>query len=285
MGKMLHKDRRVYNGSWRADEYKNIGVLIEHTGSWYHGMFSASSKFGYGCSFSVYEGAVYEGHFANGKAEGHGWWFDIEGSSYRGEWTGGKRNGSGVYYFAPGAPTFTSNQSQTGAAKHDGSAAAWPIPLGSDVVLYDGEWVAGLRQGDGRAWYAKGEYYTGHFEAGQRAGEGTTVFGILDDTHIHSITGSYESGLLHGRGSMEARDGGLWRASWERGQPVGDVKLMQRAPSLATVRPRQAATHAYIERERRERQVAMRRVRQQLATASLRLAPNMIFPEVDEMAL
>jgi hypothetical protein len=250
-------------------------------------MFSASSKFGYGCSFSVHEGAVYEGHFADGKAEGQGWWFDIEGNSYRGEWTGGERSGSGVSYFAPGAPSFTSplvDQSQTGAAKRDGSAAA-AIPSGSDVVLYDGEWVAGLRQGDGRAWYAKGGYYTGHFEAGQRAGEGTTVFGILDDTHIHSITGSYEGGRLHGRGTIEARDGSLWRASWERGQPVGDVRLMQRAPGLAEVRPRQAATHAQIERERQGLQLEMRRARQQLATASLRLAPKMAFAGVDRMAL
>jgi hypothetical protein len=50
-----------------------------------------------------------------------------------------------------------------------------PAPDVRPKLVYEGEWVKGIREGTGTYYYANGEVYNGQWQRNQRNGQGTAL--------------------------------------------------------------------------------------------------------------
>jgi hypothetical protein len=82
---------------------------------------------------------------------------------------------------------------------------------------YEGEWVAGVPEGKGTAFYASGNRYEGDSKAGVREGKGTLFFANGD-----RYEGDWKAGVKEGKGTAFYADGaryeGVWKADVREGK-------------------------------------------------------------------
>ena len=89
---------------------------------------------------------------------------------------------------------------------------SWAFP----AARYEGEFVAGLRSGQGSQVFANGDRYDGEWRDDQPQGRGIYVW-INEDRY----EGEFVAGLAQGKGRMEWNDGTRYEGDFFRGQPHG----------------------------------------------------------------
>ena len=83
-------------------------------------------------------------------------------------------------------------------------------------LRYEGHFVSGEFHGSGTAWYPDGSRYEGDWEAGQPHGEGQ--WRSADSTEY---TGRFERGEFHGKGTLTKANGDILTGNWVQGRMHG----------------------------------------------------------------
>ena len=96
--------------------------------------------------------------------------------------------------------------------------------------VYEGEWVAGHREGRGRLVYTNGAVYEGQFCADKKSGRGT-YFHASGDRY----TGEWKSGKYDGRGAYTTASGEVMVSRYAQGAAIGDGAMFG-ADGLMAVR-------------------------------------------------
>lgn len=86
--------------------------------------------------------------------------------------------------------------------------------------VYEGDWLAGKKHGQGRLSFDGGGFYEGNFEEGEISGSGTQEW--QDGS---SYVGRFRLGLKHGEGTWKKADGTLYIGGFEQGRYAGQGKL------------------------------------------------------------
>ncbi|MDB5372939.1 MAG: hypothetical protein JWP04_1581, partial [Belnapia sp.] len=174
----------------------------------------------------------WSGACRNGMANGSGELLrragEIVVSLVRGQFTDGRVTGPATVALAGGAyleAEFTAGQASTGTIRfgdastyqgairnflpHGRGSRSWP--RGPE---YDGNWVNGIRSGDGRQQDGFG-IYTGQWRDDKRSGQGTQIY-LSGDRY----EGEWRDGQRNGQGRMHW-SGGLYEGEWRNDRRNG----------------------------------------------------------------
>ncbi len=97
----------------------------------------------------------------------------------------------------------------------------------SNGLRYEGHFVNGLFHGDGKAWYSDGSRYEGEWHEGARQGEGT-----LRGPDGSRYTGQFHAGEFHGQGTLTRANGDILTGLWDAGLLNGHGSLSTTAGLL-----------------------------------------------------
>ena len=118
---------------------------------------------------------------SDGRYHGHGTLSLLNGNKYTGSFAHGVFDGHGTYTFK------------------------------STATQYDGQWLAGAKEGRGRETYSDGSVYIGEYKAGEREGKGRMEYGGERGV----FEGGWKAGKKHGEGKVREKVNGKWR--WRKG--------------------------------------------------------------------
>ncbi len=90
----------------------------------------------------------------------------------------------------------------------------------SDGLRYEGHFVNGEFDGQGIAWYPNGSRYEGEWSGGKRHGEG--VWRSADGTRY---SGDFRDNQFNGKGTLTLADGNILTGHWQQGQLNGHGSL------------------------------------------------------------
>ncbi|XP_055507563.1 radial spoke head 10 homolog B isoform X4 [Leucoraja erinacea] len=166
----------VQNGiRHRQGTFTSSERSISYTGEWSYG-----KRHGKGTIYYNEEGTSwYQGDWVNNVREGWGIRRYKSGNVYEGEWKNFTRHGEGTMSW------ISTNEEYTGqwenGIQHGFGNHTWFLKrvLGTQYPLrnqYVGEFVKGVRQGQGKFFYASGAVYSGEWLANKKHGFGTFLF-------------------------------------------------------------------------------------------------------------
>lgn len=151
------KTSTVYRGQWYLGKRQGQGVMYYNRAStsWYKGDWVNNCREGWGkrCYPS---GNVYEGQWRNNVRHGEGTmrWVQLD-QQYSGQWVDGIQDGKGTHtWFCKRVP-----------------CSQYPR-----MNEYTGEFVQGLRHGQGQFSYASGAEYNGEWKQDKKHGQGRYTF-------------------------------------------------------------------------------------------------------------
>jgi hypothetical protein len=144
----------------------------------YVGEWTENRKSGFG--FMYYSnGAIYEGEWKNDLRQGKGKLTLLPNTSveesYDGDWDNDQWHGKGVYRYR----------------KNEGT-------------VYEGDWVYGIREGQGKLSFADGSFYRGEFKKDQMWGKGIFIDGVTNTQY----DGEWRANMRQGLGTTYTVDGG-----------------------------------------------------------------------------
>jgi len=225
------RDGEVYEGDFVEDARSGEGVLTSGDGRHvWRGRWQRGHLCGEG-SYRCPEYAYYGG-WLDGKRHGDGHCEFVGGESYEGQWRADSQHGHGLYRGAAncgeGAAAASSSSTvaeAVGGGRGGGGAAAAvgsgagggggeagrssSSTSGALVERYEGEWVAGQREGQGEWLDGKGTTFKGTFVAGQLHGPGEAR---LPNSDVYR--GEWRKGRRHGTGVIRFWDGAQIEGEW-----------------------------------------------------------------------
>ena len=184
-------DKSTYQGQYRSGLRDGLGLEISKKGEIYSGNFVDDFKHGSG-RLILQNGSYYEGMFEKGVFEGHGTLTDKNnGFKYTGHWYRNMRHGFGT---------------ET-----------------KDDYLYRGEFVKGVKEGQGKWKMPDNAHYSGGFKNDKISGSGIYTFG--DNSKFKCYRGEWVDNQMHGQGSLEYKDGKVYTGDFVNGKFEGTGNL------------------------------------------------------------
>uniref|UniRef100_H2XNT1 Radial spoke head 10 homolog B-like n=1 Tax=Ciona intestinalis TaxID=7719 RepID=H2XNT1_CIOIN len=144
-----------YSGQWYLGKRHGRGIMHYSEHSWFEGDWVNNARHGWGVR-RYNTGNVYEGQWVNDKRHGEGTmrWLTSD-ESYSGVWENGVQHGVGTHTWylhrVPGSQ----------------------YPLRNEYV---GDFINGLRHGQGKFFFASGAVYNGEWENNKKHGWGKFIF-------------------------------------------------------------------------------------------------------------
>lgn len=165
------------NESNRLKEKTTVGPYVYSNGDAYFGVLDANQRTGYGVYVSKASGCSYTGMFQKNQRHGFGVLIHSELGQYAGGFRKDKKHGHGALIFKDGCAsyygTFANGYFEgLGILCDDTSARKTTSKDCNNTTIYIGEWLAGLRHGEGMEMN-DGCVYKGTFVNGKRDGKGT----------------------------------------------------------------------------------------------------------------
>lgn len=205
-GKGLFKfnNGSIYDGEWRFDLSHGQGHLKLKNGNEYRGGF-AHGRFNGNGVLKYIDGSEYNGCFSNGFRHGKGV-LKMKDETYDGEWKHDKRHGYGVH-------TSESLGVYEGEWKNDMREGKGLMKY-KDGETYNGLWGWNRPNGQG-VWEYKDGFmlkYDGEFVAGIRSGKGKAYF---NDNSIYD--GEWAEDLPSGIGKYISSNGTVYEGKWNLG--------------------------------------------------------------------
>ncbi|MCZ4263453.1 2-isopropylmalate synthase, partial [Limimaricola sp. G21655-S1] len=77
---------------------------------------------------------------------------------------------------------------------------------------YEGEWVAGVIEGEGKATYANGAIYEGSFKNAKNDGQG-----VMTSPEGYRYEGGWKDSLRHGEAKVTYADGSVYEGEFANG--------------------------------------------------------------------
>jgi hypothetical protein len=182
-------------------------------GSFFKGLWVSDSRSGHGFE-RLSDGSQYEGSFVDNARNGLGTMLYIDGSKYEGNWQHEHWHGHGTFTSADGSAiegTFIQGIIHGHGTERDANGQ----------LLYEGDWVNGIREGQGLLKTPVGEY-SGEFLAGKKHGKGTDSF-VSGSTY----TGQFIENQRHGHGVISHSNGSVYDGQWKLGERCGQGKYVE----------------------------------------------------------
>lgn len=206
-------EKKEYCGYYCEGKHHGKGKMIYADGSYYDGEWVDGKKQGHGTN-TYSSGAIYIGEFHNNKRNGKGKYTYTNGDIYDGEWLKGDRTGNGTMNYANG-DIYTG---KWGRNKYNGYGTyIWANPQDNDPEKYEGYFLNGERDGQGRITYPGGGYYDGNWKQGWRSGYGECLRGNGD-----KYCGEWLKGDYHGKGTMLYANGDKYEGEWKHSEKNGN---------------------------------------------------------------
>ncbi|CAF1016231.1 unnamed protein product [Rotaria sordida] len=271
-GTMNYANNDKYSGDWVDDVRTGQGVYVYAGGSHYEGQYKDNKKHGKGTfvwgSDTKCAGDKYTGDWVDGVRTGQGVYVDGSGSRYEGQYKDNKKHGKGTFVWGPdtkyaddkytgdwvddvrtgqGVYVYVGGSHYEGQYKYNKEHGKGTLVWGPDTKWagdkYTGDWVDGVRAGQGVYVYANeqfsgqykdnkehgkgtfvwgpdtkwaGDKYTGDWVDGVRAGQGVYVY-----ANGNRYEGQFKDGKLHGRGKMKYANGTIKEGMWSNNTFVG----------------------------------------------------------------
>jgi hypothetical protein len=238
-GEMRYANGNVYSGEWQSDspsfgEMQYAAASVDSSGSntdaitvlqCYSGAWEGGKPCGkgQGTFSSNCSGATFTGRWLDGLPHGPGTRDSPQGLSVEGLWEQG--------VLVHGKETLQQQQHQQsggaaevyeGAFKSNARHGAGRCVY-ADGSVYDGEWRAGRRNGQGTYTDAvKQEVYKGKWVGGVRCGRGSCAYAAG-----HKYEGHWLQGRRHGLGCMRYASGDVYEGEWQQGHRGGEGVLTQ----------------------------------------------------------
>ena len=239
-GEYRWRDGATYIGSFEENEMTGQGRLVWPDGSVYEGHFVRGVRHGEGTMKLTSLPSFYQGGWCNGKRQGKGiLYYDGEEkqSYYDGEWQSGKRHGSGTLCYASG-------NTYVGEWQNDTKSGRGKMSWKSLNEVYEGNWADDKPWGSGehvwlgeRAEFAVTERqmcnrYTGEFVNGLRCGQGTFFF-----SNGSRYIGQFKNNQKHGQGVYSFPDGRVYEGPFvEDRMAFSDSALEEKSPTKGPIK-------------------------------------------------
>lgn len=182
----------------------------------YVGEYLNGQPHGYGTLYffnDKYNRKSYEGAWINGKRAGQGTMIWNDGEKYVGGWEDGLRNGYGTDYYADGR-IYEGNFLRD--KKHGKGKMTFSSNDSSSRRYYDGDWVNGIRQGNGVMYWNDGEWYKGGWVKGYKHGKGEIHY-----PNGNKFVGMFSEGKRDGDGTFYWTDGDYEVSYYRNGKMNG----------------------------------------------------------------
>lgn len=136
-------------------------------------MWSNNKKNGFGL-FYYHTGAVYEGNFVDDIREGQGKLTFMANSAveegYEGTWVNDEWHGYGIYRYRKEEGKIHYIYSYSDVFQKFGD-----VLIRCPGTVYEGDWVHGVREGQGKITFKDGSFYRGDMQKNQMWGHGIFV--------------------------------------------------------------------------------------------------------------
>ena len=111
----------------------------------------------------------------------------------------------------------TENQETKSSSRGYNGRALAKYPNGDN---YDGQWIAGIREGQGVYRYANGEKYDGEWLKNRKHGIGRMTY-FKKGEEDGQYNGFWENGRRHGEGVFQYKNGDVYSGWWKHGEKEG----------------------------------------------------------------
>lgn len=215
-GKLVYADGQVYEGSFLQGRFHGQGRMSQPGGDSYEGEYAHGNYHGHG-TLVFSNGARYVGQFVNSERQGEGRLEHPDHAIEEGEWKASRLDGQCHIKYAVGSE-YTGQclngqlsgqgkfQDATDGSIYEGAFLADKFHgrgrLTRSGYVYEGDFVGGVRSGQGKEVFDSGERYEGTFARGVREGTGVLRAPTANGAEL-SYEGSFKNGLLHGTGKMK----------------------------------------------------------------------------------
>ncbi len=135
--------------------------------------------------------------------------------TYEGQWKDGKWNGQGKYTI--GQSVYVG---QFKDGKYDGNGTFIGMYNGEFLGKADGQWKAGLKDGQCTVKYPNGDLYTGQFKSDARDGNGTYTW-----ANGNVYIGEWSNDIQVGQGTYTWANGDVYVGEWQDNMRYGKGKL------------------------------------------------------------
>jgi hypothetical protein len=217
-----------YEGEWAADAPHGVGTLQLTDGRTYLGSFVRGECAGQGALSGAVAGTQPPLPSSAAEPTHRVACRDWPLASYTGDWSAGRPCGDGeLRYGGPGSGVYTGTLGEGGLPQGEGTLRF--ALEGERSVSAAGTWVGGVLSGPGASWWlnaASGsdlEVYKGPFVAGMRSGLGAVV--ALRDGSAYE--GAYTNGRRNGQGVIRYATGDAYRGKFVGDQRQGAGSLLK----------------------------------------------------------
>ena len=193
-GKMIYRNRDIYEGDWKHNKKHGKGILYFDKGK-YDGEFYKDYFDGEG-TLTYNNGNIYKGKWKKNKKNGKGTLTKLE-YEYKGDWKDDLKNGKGKLI--------------TGKYK------------------YDGEWKNNLKEGYGILEY-NDLIYKGEFKNDFINGKGKMIYGKSSD--YLEYNGDWKEGLFDGKGCLKYNNKEEYCGNFKNGEIEGEGAFRNKRNSL-----------------------------------------------------
>lgn len=208
----LNKDR--YIGEFKDNLMSGYGEYYLGNGDKYQGDFKENLFHGEGV-YLWKNGDVYEGNFINDDRTGFGTMKWNDGTKYIGEWKMNKIYGKGTKYYTESSDF----------KNYTGDFIRGIKNGNGDVIFangdtYSGEWKDGVRYGIGTYTWTDGAKYVGEWKDNNRDGQGTYTY-----AGGSYYIGEYKDNRMHGQGTYTIPDNRVDSGYFENDQLNGEAVI------------------------------------------------------------
>ena len=160
------------------------------------------------CTFK--NGSTYEGSWKDGYMHGQGIYVWVDGVRFEGTFERNLIEGNGTF-------TWPNGDQYVGGVKRGKRNGGGKMILKNEGTCYDGEWVDGLKHGEGELDYGNGKVYTGQWSEDLKHGKGVMRY---DNGDVYE--GGWVRGMKEGSGRMDYKaNNSFYVGDWAADQPNG----------------------------------------------------------------
>ena len=206
------RDKRegsTYSGSVWENVPHGFGRLIKKDGSVYEGFFERGQPAHF-IRYILTNGEMYEGEFNAGRPHGKGVKTDSqENTTECYGWKDGVEEGRTIKKNSKGKVLLNGNMKD---GKLSGNCSSYND---LEKASYEGNYIAGILEGQGKKFYEDGRAYDGTFVKGVENGQGVLTF--VDG---RKFAGPFTNGRPNGKGQLTTDSGKTFASEWKDGKRV-----------------------------------------------------------------
>ena len=204
------EDSATYKGEWLNGQPHGEGTMVFENGDKYTGEWKYGEKSGKGVYIFAKTKNKYDGEFKHNVPEGEGVFTFSNGDKYTGEFSANKPNGRGQFIHADGS--YEKGVFKDGKLNGNSDCSS----MDKSGNIYTGDFVRGMKSGEGKMDYLNGDSYTGDWYNNKAHGYGKYYY-----ANGCRYEGHFANGVASGYGVYTWDDGECYRGEFQNDQMHG----------------------------------------------------------------